>query len=76
LAQGKVKPYELWEPKNSRNCNILALLKLSLAFIKGYVSILGNTHECGDVFFYIMPSNRVPQRATSNHVHKQLVIIF
>jgi hypothetical protein len=57
-------------------CNILALLKLPLAFTKGHIVILGETHEHGDVFFYIMPSNMGPQRATSNHVHEQLVIVF
>jgi len=56
--------------------NILALLKLPLAFIKGHIGIHGDTHEHGDVFFYIMPSNMGPQRAASNHVHKQLVIVF
>jgi len=62
--------------KNLKNGNILTLLKLPLAFIKGHIGILGETHEHGDVFFYIMPSNRVPQRAASNHVHEQLVIVF
>jgi len=57
-------------------CNILALLKLPLAFTKGHIVILGETHEHGDVFFYIMPSNMGPQRAASNHVHEQLVIVF
>jgi len=38
--------------------------------------MFGETHEHGDVFFYIMPSNRGPQRAASNHVHEQLVIVF
>jgi len=33
-------------------------------------------HEHGDVFFYIMPSNRGPQRAASNRVQEQLVIAF
>jgi len=33
-------------------------------------------NEHGDVFFYIMPSNRGSQRAASNRVHKQLVIVF
>jgi len=33
-------------------------------------------NEHGDVFFYIMPSYRGHQRAASNHVHEQLVIIF
>ena len=32
--------------------------------------------EHGDVFFYIMPSDMGPQRAASNHVHEQLVIVF
>jgi len=56
--------------------NILDLLKLPLVFIKGHISILGETHEHGDGFFYIMPSHRGPQRAASNHVHEQLVIVF
>jgi len=30
----------------------------------------------GMSFFYIMPSNMGPQRAASNRVHEQLVIIF
>ena len=46
--------------------NILALLKLLLAFTQGHRGILGETHEHGGVFFYIMPSNRGPQRAASN----------
>ncbi len=62
--------------KNTRDCNILTLLKLPLAFIKGHIVILGETHEYGDVFFYIMPSNMGPQRAASNHVHEQLIIVF
>ncbi len=57
-------------------CNILALLKLPLVFIKGHIVILGEMHEHGDVFFYIMHSNRGPQRAASNRVHEQLVIVF
>ena len=32
--------------------------------------------EHGDVFFYLMPSNREPQRAVSNRAHEQLVIVF
>ena len=46
--------------------NILALLKLPLAFIKGHIVIHGDTYEHGDVFFYIMPSKMGPQRAASN----------
>jgi hypothetical protein len=56
--------------------NILALLKLPLAFIKGHMVTLGETHEHGDVFFYIMPSNMGHQRGASKHVHEQLVIVF
>jgi hypothetical protein len=37
--------------KNLKNGNILTLLKLPLAFIKGHIGILGETHEHGDVFF-------------------------
>jgi hypothetical protein len=59
-----------------KNRNILALLKLPLAFTQGHRGILGETHEHGDVFFYIMPSNRGPQRAASNHAHEQLVLVF
>jgi len=33
-------------------------------------------NEHGNVFFYIMPSNGGPQRAASNRVHEQLVIVF
>jgi len=40
------------------------------------MGIIGETHEHGDVFFYIMPSNSWPQRAASHHVHEQLVIVF
>jgi hypothetical protein len=32
--------------------------------------------EHGDVFFYIMPSNKGHQRAASHPVHGQLVIVF
>jgi len=40
-------------PAFKNYCNILALLELPLAFIKGNRDILGETHEYGDVFFYI-----------------------
>jgi hypothetical protein len=47
-----------------------------MAFTQAHIRILDGTHEHGDVFFYIMPSNMGPQRAASNHVHEQLVIVF
>ena len=59
-----------------KNRNILALWKLPLAFIKGHRGIIGETHEHGDVFFYLMPSNMGPQRAASNPAKRDNSSLF
>ena len=46
--------------------NTLAFWKLPLAFTQCYRGIIGDTHEHGDVFIYIMHSNKGPQRVAPN----------
>jgi len=47
-----------------------------MSFNEGHVVILYETHEHGNVFFYIMPSNKGHQRAASHPVHEHLVIVI
>ncbi len=44
--------------------------------MQGHMGTLGETHEHGDVFFYIMPSNSGPQRAALNPAKRDNSSLF